>query len=120
MKNRFFAAMAIALFALCSTAFAQIVRPIRFTLPQDVTAGAVSLPAGDCSMESIHGDTSSSTLVIRCGDGITATAAAMRVSRMDGRASDRTELVLRNHEGKLELYRVWVAGEAFGYELLPQ
>jgi hypothetical protein len=120
MNNRCYAAVVMAMLVASSAGFAQIVRPIRFTLPHDVTVGAVTLPAGECNIESIHTETSSSTLVIRCGTDIAATAAAMRVSRMDGRPADRTELVLRNHAGTLELHRVWVAGEAYGYELLPQ
>jgi hypothetical protein len=119
MKNRLCAPAVIAMLVLSSTALAQIVRPIRFALPQVATVGAVALPAGECDIESIQTETSASTLVIRCGEVVTV-ASAMRVSRADGRPSSRTEVVLRHHDGKLEVHQVWVAGEAYGYELLAQ
>jgi hypothetical protein len=100
--------------------FADTSRPVKFTLPVPVTISTVAVAPGECSMDTINSNTSSTMLVIRCADGTITTAPAMRVMRGDGRAADRTELILRNADGKSTIHKVWLAGEAYGFELLSQ
>ena len=120
MKSPFCIVAGVYLTVLSFTAFADLTRPVKFTLPAPVTVGSVTLPAGECTVDTIGTTASATTLVIRCSDGKVATAAAAPILRPDGKAADKSEVLLHQTGSKLALHRVWVEGDWYGFELLNQ
>ena len=120
MRNGMFAMAAVCLSMLAGTAAAEITRPVRFTLPLSVTAGNAILPAGECTLDTVNTMTSTQVIAIRCAGNLVTVTPAMRIMTPDGRAAERTEVLLQNNNGQVSLHRVWIGGEAYGYELTAQ
>ena len=83
---------------------------VRVTLPFAATVGAVTLPAGDYTIQSLSGN--SSAVVFRAADGTALTAAAIQVSD-SGRSSGQTEVMFQRTDGKYSVDKIIVAGHAF-------
>ena len=121
MKRTAAAAVCLAVFALAAqtAAFAQMSNRIRLTLPHATVVGTVTLPPGECTIESLRSDNTSTVLLIRSVHGQTATALAAPHSHAGRRHPTESAVVLRQTGDTFEIERVWFNASQ-GFDLLDR
>lgn len=120
MKKSLLSAGVVCLSVLLGigTAFAQMTNVVKVTLPVAVTVGTKTLPAGECTIQSLRDDGSASVLLIRAGDGTAVNAIAAKVPASKTTFTGETRVTLRNAGNTYQLDKIWLAGQQFGYELI--
>jgi len=105
---------AIATGLVAGAAFAATGSVVTVTLPQSVSVGNATLASGQYTItESAMAD-GSSLFVFRSDKGDTTSAMAMKSAAPA--AEQKTSVVLSNDNGTLHLDKVFIAGEATGYQ----
>ena len=82
---------------------------LHVNLAAPVSVGAVTLPAGDCTVEELSSGSDNVVLVVRSG----AEKAAVLAGRVDPENHGKAGLVLKLNNGKYTLDQVWFNGEGF-------
>lgn len=119
MKKHYLLTLVVCLASLLP-AFAQMNQGlgIKVTLPYTVMVGQSSLPAGAYSIQTVRDDGNSGILIIRSeSTGAAIEVLASHVGDLNGHAAAKTEVTLKAVDGKFQLDKIWVEGQAFGYEL---
>jgi hypothetical protein len=118
MKKTIFAAAVVCLSFVLGvvSASAQMINVVRVTLPVAATIGGVSIPAGECTIQTLQSDGSSSVLLIRGANGAAVETIATRVN--DSQSQRETHVTLRPAGSSYQLDKIWIAGQHYGYELL--
>jgi hypothetical protein len=113
---KIFTTFCCAALALCSAIYAQSASDhitVHFNAP--VMVGETKLPAGDCDIQVMHGNSDGIILVLRPQGGSTTAALASRLS--DGNQTDGGSSVVLNRRGDdLHLYRILLTDHT-GYQL---
>jgi len=94
-----------------STASAQIIEIVKFTVGSDVTIAGNTLPAGTYSVQQASGMTPSPVLRFRSESGKSIEVLANVIPTSGNAASPKTEVVLNGHA----LVKLWIEGEDLGY-----
>ena len=95
---------------------AQIVDVIKVNLPFNATIAGNPLPAGEYTIQSTNETHGSPILMFRSDKGKTIEVLATLISRPYNSASHRTEIVLEERGNERNLVKLWIEGEAYGYE----
>ena len=119
MKNTktFRAALTSALLFSAMTALpaaAASMRPVKITLPNNVTVAGISLAAGAYTVEQL--DMESPVLMFRSESGKSVDVFATVIATPNNSVSKRTALVLQQSGSELDASRLWLEGEAWGFE----
>ena len=102
--------IALSALALCGAAFAAPVDTLTARMAAPVMVGDKLLPAGDLTLNVIHG-TSSMMLVARSANN---EAAAVMVNRIhEPEINGRTEVILGKTGNTLKLERIWIDGVGY-------
>ena len=105
--------IALSALALCGAAFAAPVDTLTARLATPIMVGDKVLPAGDFTLNVIHG-TSSMMLVARTANN---EAAAVMVNRIhESEINDKSEVILGKTGNTLKLERIWIDG--IGYSIV--
>jgi hypothetical protein len=120
MNNRFLLTLGVCLAsALTFSALpvaAQMSDLIRVKLPFAVSAGNVTLPAGDCSISELQDDGSSTILLVRSSTGKSFELMATKVALPHGSEKAETTVSFRNNDNQHQLESVRLAGREYGYD----
>ena len=95
---------------------AQIVDIVKVNLPFNATIAGNPLPAGEYTIQSANEMNGSPILMFRSDKGKTVEVLARLISRPDNSAAHRTEIVLEERGNERNLVKLWIEGEANGYE----
>jgi hypothetical protein len=105
-----------AALALCSAIYAQSTSDhitVHFNSP--VMVGETKLPAGNCDIQVMHGNSNNIIVVLRPQGGPATAAVASRLS--DGSQDEESSSVVLNRRGNdLHLYRILLTDHT-GYQL---
>src|SRR5712692_10055953 len=110
--------LAAALGIATLPAAAQMQQTIKVTLPYAATVGTVTLPAGEFTIGVESSDGNASILTIRAASGATVEAMAMRILPPGIKQTEETKVVLRHVGNKYEIEKIWLADQAYGYQLM--
>ena len=99
---------------VAGAAFAASGDTITVNLPQAVTVGSTTLASGEYKISETSLNDGDSLFVFRSDKGETVTAVAMR--SVSPAVDQKTEVVLANEGGSMHLDKLFVAGEAVGYQ----
>lgn len=105
-----------AALALCSAIYAQSNSDhITVHFNSSVMVGETKLPAGDCDIQVMHGNSNNIIVILRSQGGPTTAAVASRLS--DGSQDEETNSIVLNRRGNdLHVYRILLSDHT-GYQL---
>ena len=109
-----FAAAIIATGLVAGAAFAGTGAVVTVTLPQAVTLGSSTLASGEYKVTEFTMADGSSMFVFRSDKGEATSAMAMK--NADPAVDQKTEVVLSNSGGTLHLDKMFIEGQATGYQ----
>ena len=109
-----FAAAIIATSLVAGAAFAAAGSVVTVTLPQAVTLGNSTLASGEYKVTEFSMADGSSMFVFRSEKGETTSAMAMK--NADPGFDQKTAVVLSNAGGTLHLDKMFIEGQATGYQ----
>jgi predicted RecA/RadA family phage recombinase len=104
----------IATGLVAGAAFAATGSTVTVTLPQSVSVGSAVLASGEYKVTEFAMNDGSSLFVFRSDKGEATSALAMKSA--DPAVDQKTEIVLSNQGGSLHLDKMFIAGEASGYQ----
>ena len=114
---KLFTTYCCAAFALCSSVYAQSFADhitVHFNTP--VLVGETKIPAGDCDIQVMHGNSNGIILVLRSQGGPTTAVVANRLTEGSQDAEGNASVVLNRHGNDLRLYRI-LLNDHTGYQL---
>ena len=119
MKNTraFHAALTSVLLFSAMTALpaaAASMRPVKITLPYNVTVAGTPLAAGTYTVEQL--DLGGPVLMFRSEGGKSVDVFATVIATPNNSISNRTALVLQQSGTELDASKLWLEGEAWGFE----
>ena len=119
MKNTktFRAALTSALLFSVMTALpaaAASMRPVKITLPNNITVAGMSLAAGAYTVEQL--DMESPVLMFRSESGKSVDVFATVIATPNNSVSNHTALVLQQSGAERDASKLWIEGEAWGFE----
>lgn len=95
-------------------AFAASGSSVTFNLPQTVTVNGNTLASGQYTVTESSMNDGSSLLVFRSDKGDATAVSALR--NASPAADQKSEVVLSNEGGKLQMDKMFIAGESAGYQ----
>jgi hypothetical protein len=115
--NTFRAALTSVLLLSAMTALpaaAASMRPVKISLPYNVTVAGIPLAAGAYTVERL--DLESPVLMFRSQSGRSVDVFATVIATPDNSLSKRTALVLQQSGAERDAIKLWLEGEAWGFE----
>lgn len=97
-------------------ASAQVMNLIRITLPFEANIAGTTLPAGDYTIQPLNGTSGIPVLIFRGEKGKAIEVVAKQVATPDNSASPRTEVVIGTHASQPEIEKLWIQGQAVGFD----
>ena len=91
-------------------------RPVKVTLPYNVTVAGMPLAGGTYTIEEL--DLGSPVLMFRSENGTTVDVMANVMAAPNNSVSKRTALVLQQSGSECEVQKLWIEGEAWGFEIV--
>ncbi len=120
MKNtRIYQALASLALLSAMTALpaaAANMRPVKITLPYAVTVAGTPLAAGAYTIEELH--LGSPVLTFRSENGTAVDVMTNVIATPNNSISNHTALVLQQSGAEREVQKLWIEGEAWGFEIV--
>ncbi len=104
----------IATGLVAGSAFAATGSTLTVTLPQSISVGSTVLPSGAYKITEFTMNDGSTLFVFRSDKGESTSALAMK--NAEPSADQKTEVILSNSNGTLHLDKMFIEGEATGYQ----
>lgn len=114
---KIFTTICCAALTICGAVYAQSNSDhmtVHFNAP--VMVGETRIPAGNCDIQVVRGNSDNVILVLRAQGGATAAAMVSRVQETDTEAEGGSSVVLNRRGNDLQLYRVMMTDHT-GYQL---
>ena len=90
---------------------------IKLHLDQAVMVGETSIPAGDCTIQVLNGNSDTLALLVRSAAGMQTTVMINHINPIDARTHNAANVTLKSHDGRFWLDTVWISGDQ-GFQVL--
>jgi hypothetical protein len=90
---------------------------VNVTFDRSVQVGSQTLPAGDYLIRQVTSASNPRVLEFTSPDGTKLDATVTAIPILQNTPPSETKVVLQDEGGGARLYRIWVQGKSYGYEI---